>query len=325
MDEQDRFRYGDRYQLFGLIFYDRTTQTPWIVIDNYDPTQWTNALPAKKVQNKQIVKELKTISLDPQESSAPDNREPTDRGPSFRDDHSLQGSPLVHQKDVPEREQDLIDVLLHNDGLEDDRSTRDAILMALESVQTLDSDIRPRVKERLLRHAEQILQERYAGYEVPLSAALRRAASMVEEASELSSFQRFLDPSCALSVKQVVLQSIQNVFERHPPSDAETRPLHARVGELMRKFLDPDLMTDGSHAAFAVNALAAGAVLNHPELLDCTDRLLGMHRPAVTRNARRLLSVVVDNWENVLGDDAAQHQGLGRVREALARIESQSE
>jgi hypothetical protein len=198
---------------------------------------------------------------------------------------------------------------------------RDTLILATEEVQFSQPELRTALQHQLFQIALTLRDDDNINSEPALWAALRRCASLMPE-EDASHLLEFLSPEHTLDTRQVALQGIQTIFSFAPPGNPDT--LHSlcdRVADLVRKYLDPDLLTPGENASLAVNALHALAVLGDERVIEYTRRLAVSQKRWLIRFAKRTLERTAKNWQARQPVTDSQRSALRLLTESLATLD----
>lgn len=165
-------------------------------------------------------------------------------------------------------------------------------LWAIEVLRIEDQGLRERLRVGLFTLAIALRDDRRASTRPLIYSALRRYATLVDERN-VDSLLAFLTEADDAATRQCALQCVQTVFFRSPPTLPHDA-LIQRIGELVERYLHPDVLVDPAMRSLAANAAVALSVASPATAEDVARRIHSLRRPG-------LRALVASKWSEMLG------------------------
>ena len=196
----------------------------------------------------------------------------------------------------------------------------DKLIFAAEQIEFKDAATRATLKQLLHRHAVSLLQSGRFRSENALWAAIRRYASLVEEA-EVQTLQPFLEGKASIATRQVTLQAIHAIFQQSPPKnfDGLTR-LAERVHELATKYVDPDLLVSPDNTSLALNAMITLSAMGNRSSVQLTARMREIGNQWLLRRGAQTLEGMLMTWKSNGQVTEEQKTAIQNVADSLSEL-----
>ena len=183
---------------------------------------------------------------------------------------------------------------------------RDAVVFATEDLQLTNAKLRSGLEEDLLGVAKRLMSSTRAADERVVWSALRTATSLMPT-DEVKRLGSFLGPPSPVDTRLVALRCVTRIFEPAPPQPKDyPQELANRIAELADKFLDPDLLIPGEHAAIAIHAVTALVALCDPRAEAAVQQVVQLKCDWVARLIRQELQRLLSSWETSEADGVSQ-------------------
>ncbi|MGH7134661.1 MAG: hypothetical protein ACREHD_02915 [Pirellulales bacterium] len=194
---------------------------------------------------------------------------------------------------------------------------RNSLILIAERLQVTESNVRERLAEKLFDLAQTLRHSTEVGVAPVVDSAIRNFASTMD-ATKASSLIVLLEPPGPIETRLVTLLCVINLFENHPAESNQLQALRDRVHELALKFLDRDWLLPGEKAAIGQNAMVALAAMGDARVAACTEVVMGLAMPWLTRQLTSKLDVLFRTWS--ADRSLAQRPAMSILQEQLQAL-----